>query len=262
MGNDGKLFEELIYNKYRSKSTTIKTINDECEIIKNYIVKKNYMVEDFRTKELRQVDVAIFINSYEGQKFVAVECKNHKDKIDVQDVESFSSKLIGIRANKGIMVSTSGFTEGARNLACSSLGIELQEMTIEQLSEYLYHDYKYYNSECYICKNKKSIWTGEKIDSIVLYQDFHNVITKKGKYLKIYSGSCSECHTINFLNEKCGSITPLFYLGNNYNYYWNESEIPCSDNCGLIYIIDKHRNVSYRYKDKMCDIINSGHVDF
>ena len=261
MGNDGKLLEELIYNKYQSEATEITTINEEYEMVRRYVVKKNFQAQDFRTEETRQVDVAIFINSYEGERFIAIECKDHKEKIDVQELESFITKLISIRASKGIMVSTSGFTGGALKLARSSLGINLKLMTIDQLSEYLYHDYKYYNGECPLCKNKKS-WTGEKIDSIVLYNNFDNVITKKGKYLKIYNGSCSECHTINFLNEKCGSITPLFYLGNNCNYYWNESEIPCRDNCGLIYVIDKHGNVGYRYKDKMCDIINSGHVDF
>ena len=102
----------------------------------------------------------------------------------------------------------------------------------------------------------------EKIHSVVLYENFDNVITKKGKYLKIYNGRCNECHTINYLNGKCGKVTPLFYLDDDFNYIWKESIIPCSDNCGLIYLIDDEGNVSYKYKDKKCRIINSGYVEF
>lgn len=262
MGNDGKLFEELIFNKYQSQATKITNINDEYEMIKRYVVKKDYMAKDFRTGGIRQVDIAIFINSYEGERFIAIECKNHKERIDVQELESFITKLTSIRASKGIMVSSSGFTEGALKLACSSLGIELKLMPINELSEYLYHDYKYYNGECSICSHKKSIWTHKKIESMVFYQDFVNLITKKGKYLKIYSGTCNECYSINYLNEKCESVTPLFYLDDKLKYYWEKREIPCSDNCGLVYIIDQYGNVSYKYKDTICNIINSGHVDF
>lgn len=262
MSNDGKLFEELIYNKYQSEAT----INEEYEMVRKYIVKKNFQAHDFRTGKTRQVDIAIFINSYEGERFIAIECKDHKEKIDVEYIESFITKLTSIRASKGIMVSTSGFTDGALKLACSSLGLGLKLMTIEELNQYLYHDYNYFNGECSHCKNITSIWTGKKIDSIVLYQDFDNVITKKGKYLKIYSGSCSECHTINYLNEKCRTVTPLFYLDNNCNYYWKQNEIPCSDNCGLVYVINNDGSVSYKYRHKdkydMCSIINSGHVEF
>ena len=137
MSNDGKLFEEVVYNMYKSKSTAIKIIDEGYENISCYKVKKNYMAGDYKTNKKRQVDIAIFFDSYEGEKFIAVECKNHKAPIDVQDVESFISKLNSICASKGIMISTSGFTEGARKLACSSLGVDLKIMTIEQLFEYL-----------------------------------------------------------------------------------------------------------------------------
>lgn len=40
MGNDGKLFEELIFNKYQSQATRITNINDEYEMTRRYVVKK------------------------------------------------------------------------------------------------------------------------------------------------------------------------------------------------------------------------------
>lgn len=259
MSNDGKLFEELIYNKYMSES---KYIDEEFNTVRNYIVKKNYFVYDSKSGNNRQVDIAIFIESYEGTKFIAVECKNHKAVIDVQELESFICKLDGINASKGIMVSTSGFTKGARELARKSRGIELQLMNLEELQEYLYHDYKFYNGECGICRYKADFWTGKKLNSLVMYHNFDNVLTNKGQFLKIYNGSCDNCFTINFLNEKCGSITPVLYLGNSCNYYCKQKEVSCSDNCGLVYKIDEYGNISYFYKGEACNIVNSGHVDF
>lgn len=88
MRNDVKLLEELVYNKYKSNEETVRIIDDECDRVIDYIVKKSYMEKDYKSDIFRQIDVTIFVQAYEGQKFIAVECKDYKEKIDIQELES------------------------------------------------------------------------------------------------------------------------------------------------------------------------------
>lgn len=69
----------------------------------------------------REIDVQLVDpNQYD---FVAFECKDHARPIDVPLIEAFSTKLIDVGAQRGAMVSNSGYTEGALTMA-SKLGID------------------------------------------------------------------------------------------------------------------------------------------
>ncbi len=69
------------------------------------------------SKTLRQIDVAIrgVINQY--QILIVVECKDEARTIDVSTMEAFVGVVRDVRANKGVMISTSGFTAAAIELA-------------------------------------------------------------------------------------------------------------------------------------------------
>lgn len=67
------------------------------------------------TKYPREIDVQLVDPS--NYEFVAFECKDHKAKIDVEYVESFITKLQDVGATKGAIVSNSGFTQSAQNIA-------------------------------------------------------------------------------------------------------------------------------------------------
>ncbi len=57
-----------------------------------------------------------------------VECKHYKNKVSVEDVEEFHSKLDDIGAHKGIMITTVGYQAGARKSAIGR-GIALALLT-------------------------------------------------------------------------------------------------------------------------------------
>ena len=63
----------------------------------------------------RQFDVLLLGNVSGYQTVLAVECKNHKRRVDVSDVGRFKDHLddVGLAPQQGIFVSASGFTEGA-----------------------------------------------------------------------------------------------------------------------------------------------------
>jgi hypothetical protein len=71
----------------------------------------------FDSKTDRQIDVAIrgVINQY--SILIVVECRDKARPTDVVEVEAFVGVVRDVRANKGVMISTSGFTAAAVEMA-------------------------------------------------------------------------------------------------------------------------------------------------
>lgn len=81
------------------------------------------------TRRTIKVDASFRLKVAGGASIlVVVECKHYKNKVSVDDVEEFHSKLDDIGAHKGIMVTTVGFQAGARKAAIGR-GIALALLT-------------------------------------------------------------------------------------------------------------------------------------
>ena len=72
----------------------------------------------------RQIDVLVVHDHANVRYLTVIECKDFRGKVNVTYIDSFASKLIDIKANKGILVSRRGFTKTAVQKA-KRLGIEL-----------------------------------------------------------------------------------------------------------------------------------------
>ncbi|AMW19580.1 hypothetical protein Chelonae_p1829 [[Mycobacterium] chelonae subsp. bovistauri] len=68
----------------------------------------------------RQVDVWAEGQVVGLQVSVAVECKHHQRSMDISVVDGFVGKLLDIGADRGILYSYSGFTDGATARAIGS----------------------------------------------------------------------------------------------------------------------------------------------
>jgi len=71
-----------------------------------------------------QIDIFAEITIAEIELRVVVECKFYSQRVGVDDVLEFSTRIQDISAHKGIIVTTVGFQEGALNVA-RSYGIAL-----------------------------------------------------------------------------------------------------------------------------------------
>lgn len=75
----------------------------------------------------RQIDVAVRQNVGQFGILIVIDAKDHKTPLDIQEVGSFIDLVSGVGAHCGAMVSTSGFTEGARGRARAA-GIDLYRL--------------------------------------------------------------------------------------------------------------------------------------
>lgn len=87
--------------------------------------------------EGRQFDVTARFKIGDFNYLTVIECKDYSSKISVEKVEAFVTKSIGVKANKAVIVSSSGFQSGCRIVA-ERYGIELFELSeSEELSNEL-----------------------------------------------------------------------------------------------------------------------------
>src|SRR5262245_2897849 len=70
-----------------------------------------------RSGRQRDLDVTIEQSVGLAPILVVVECKQWKRPIEIDKVEAFVTKVRDVRASKGVMISPSGFQEGAKSVA-------------------------------------------------------------------------------------------------------------------------------------------------
>jgi hypothetical protein len=67
---------------------------------------------------------------------VAIECRRYGDRrVSIKDIDAFCGFLDDVGANKGVMISHSGYTKGAERRA-EGAGIDLRTLTIEEAEEF------------------------------------------------------------------------------------------------------------------------------
>jgi predicted helicase len=83
----------------------------------------------------RQVDVWVtgLVGPHEIN--IAVECRCYQGRVGIKDVEAFYSFLDDVGANKGVIISDSGFTAGARSRTRGS-DVELKTLTLRKAEDF------------------------------------------------------------------------------------------------------------------------------
>jgi len=116
----GKLLEEIVAHLY---------FQDD------YKVEKNKFFKPLNTnKRKREIDVLLSKTIAGSKVYIPIECKNHKNRISVNEIDAFAGKLnyLGLSSKNAIFISVNGFTSGARDNA-EHFGIKL--FTIKGLSK-------------------------------------------------------------------------------------------------------------------------------
>ncbi len=80
-------------------------------------VKHDEKIRGWDSKTDRQIDIVVRQNVGQYPLLIVMQCKDEKTPLDVNAVGEFASVVSDVRAHKGALVSNSGFTEAAINLA-------------------------------------------------------------------------------------------------------------------------------------------------
>jgi Restriction endonuclease len=108
----------------------------------NCTVVRNHKIKGRRSGTQRQIDVWLEATVGDNHTVcVAIECRCYSDSpVSIKDIDAFESFLEDVGAHKGVVISHSGFTEGATNRAIAG-NIELKTLTLEEAEEFDWEDY-------------------------------------------------------------------------------------------------------------------------
>jgi len=102
-----KKFEEVVFQIQKSL------------VPRSAKVTPNDQIFGHDSKTNRQIDISIRIEVPPYSLLIVIDCKDYKNPVDVKDVGEFASVVKDIKANKGAMVSSNGFTDAAIEMAKS-----------------------------------------------------------------------------------------------------------------------------------------------
>jgi hypothetical protein len=80
-------------------------------------VKLNDSILGVDSQTERQIDISVRRRVGQYSILIVIDCKDYAESIDVKDMEAFAGMVKDVRANKGAMIVSSGFTEAALTLA-------------------------------------------------------------------------------------------------------------------------------------------------
>lgn len=103
MPRQGESFHQLVERIQRA-------VEDRSEV---QIESPKFLV-DIITKQLREHDIVLTYQMPQWPIVVAIECRDRKRPVGVNQVEEFQSKCASTGVNRGIIVSSGGFTETAQ----------------------------------------------------------------------------------------------------------------------------------------------------
>jgi Restriction endonuclease len=162
------------------------------EGFQNCSVVLNHKVIGRRSGVERQVDVWVtgMVGGHEAQ--VAVECRLYARKVGIKDVEAFHGFIDDVGADRGVIISPSGFTEGATRRAER---IELKTLTFEEAedfdwSAYWEQEWEDEHHRFYTCRSCGGDISWEK-----------DQLTGK-------AGTCRSCGAFHVWCHRCNCVHP------------------------------------------------------
>jgi len=140
----------------------------------------------------RQVDIWVTGPVAGHDISIAIECRDYSSKVGIKDVEAFHGFIEDVGADRGVIITPTGFTKGARRRAGR---IELKTLTLEEAddfdwSAYWEQEWQEEHVQFYACK------TGLCSGSIGWERD-----EGSGK-----AGYCGTCGAFHIWCHRCNGV--------------------------------------------------------
>lgn len=142
----------------------------------------------------RQIDVLVDARwNADLERRIIFDAKRRNRKVDVKDVESFEGMMRDVRASRGVLVCTNGFTEGALRRAQQFIDVRIMD---EEEALELDHAA---TDPCPHCVDQKRKQQG------VVFWDGQFPLPYAAGWSIVFTGKCDVCRSFAFWCWDCGS---------------------------------------------------------
>ena len=145
--------------------------------------------------EPRQIDVLVDVRWETGtERRIVFDAKRRGRKLNIQDVDAFVGLIDDVRAARGVLVCTTGWSDAAKRRADRT--IELRLMTEEEADEFDHSAME----ECPHCPKENRKTKG------VVFWDGQFPLPHEG-WAIVFTGKCDVCRSFAFWCWDCGEKT-------------------------------------------------------
>ena len=140
----------------------------------------------------RQIDILVDARWEEGtERRIIFDAKRRKRKIDVKGVEAFEGMMRDVRASRGVIVCSNGWTKAARARADENIDIKLMSAEEAEVLDHAAID------PCPNCQTLKRKSKG------VVFWDGQFPLPLEG-WAIVFTGKCDTCRSFSFWCWDCG----------------------------------------------------------
>jgi len=173
------------------------------ELAPNAIVTHNDQIRGHDSGKLRQIDITVKQRVGQYDILIVIDCKDYTTPVDLNEVERFVGLVRDIRANKGVMVAATGFTDTAKRYG------ENQGLNLYRLVDTEAHDWQTYVSIPIICD-----FRGIKSYQFIFHTPLLHVLSQMDPWETI------EIMLYDVNRQAFGKVSELLKTS------WNSNELP------------------------------------
>jgi len=168
-------------------------------------VEYNRRVRGKISGRLRQCD--ILIKNRETNNLSLIDAKDRKNKVDIKTVEEFEGLCKDIDASIGLIISSKGFTVGAKRRAKGTTNIFLDEVDWQLASEAL-QGVELSNYIPEVCPQCDSGQVGVAFPGLILW-DVPLGKIQNGILYSFWIGECLKCKQKYLYCDSCGMVSEI-----------------------------------------------------
>jgi hypothetical protein len=151
----------------------------------------------------RQIDILVETSNTKTM----IECKHYSTPIDLKSVEAFLAMFSDVKADNGILISSSGYTKSAERRISEFQGIiTLEHLDWETAYESSFNEISYgrMSDVCTHCLNKYN--SGKEVPGLLCWEHGFGV-EQQGKISSFSISKCLKCNSHTVYCDSCGWIT-------------------------------------------------------
>ena len=161
----------------------------------NVTVQPNIYLEGRFSHIKRQVDILVDARwNSDVSKRILIDAKLRKAKIDINDIETMLGMMEDCRASRGVIVTTTGFTDAAQRRAQDAINVSILPFDNALEYEWVYES----------CLGDCSLYPNPKNPGMVLWAETLLHGTQQGLWLTLQTGKCDVCHNFHVWCWDCG----------------------------------------------------------
>jgi hypothetical protein len=201
-----------------------KIFHDNQSSLNTKVLYDTRMIGEYSERS-RQIDILVKTNNMKTM----IECKHYSTPIDLKAIEAFLSMFSDVKADNGILISSSGSTKSAKKRIKEFQGkITLEHIDWETAYDNSFNEISYgrMSDVCTHCLNKYE--SGKEVPGLLCWEYGFGFVSQ-GKLSSFSISKCLKCHSHTVYCDSCGWVTiaehdePCCELRNEFISYYNET---------------------------------------